>query len=172
MSALRGLTNDQKESINSMILQLDEMKKELETANQTVDESIETVRKIKFQCAQWVSSSLMLCCVHYAKSVEFIRREISDKHRQMIAKIDNARYEVAVMWEDRLMEEMGRLKIELESCYAEDRAEALQIAHTEKIEEIATLTNTFNQKEKELRNEVSNRRATEERVGYIAANIT
>lgn len=52
MAALRGLTNDQKESINSMILQLDEMKKELETANKTVDESIETVRKIKFQCAQ------------------------------------------------------------------------------------------------------------------------
>lgn len=76
----------------------------------------------------------------------------------MIAKIDNARYEVAVMWEDRLMEEMGRLKIELESCYAEDRAEALQIAHNEKIEEIASLTNTFNQKEKELRDEVSNSR--------------
>lgn len=72
----------------------------------------------------------------------------------MIAKIDNARYEVAVMWEDRLMEEMGRLKIELESCYAEDRAEALKTAHTEKIEEIACLTNKFNQKEKELREEV------------------
>lgn len=52
--ALRGLTDDQKESINSMIGQLDEMKRELETANKTVDESIETVRKIKFQCAQWV----------------------------------------------------------------------------------------------------------------------
>lgn len=35
-----------------MILQLDEMKKELETANEAVDESIETVLKIKFQCAQ------------------------------------------------------------------------------------------------------------------------
>ncbi|KAJ6633036.1 Laminin subunit alpha-2 [Pseudolycoriella hygida] len=132
VAALRGLTNDQKESINSMIVQLDEMKRELETANKTVDESIETVRKIKFQCAQ----------------------EISDKHRQMIAKIDNARYEVAAMWEDRLMEEMGRLKIELESCYAEDRAEALQIAQTEKIEEITCLSNTFNQKEKELREEI------------------
>ncbi|XP_037032855.1 putative leucine-rich repeat-containing protein DDB_G0290503 isoform X1 [Bradysia coprophila] len=132
VAALRGLTSDQKESINSMIFQLDEMKKELETANKTVDESIETVRKIKFQCAQ----------------------EISEKHRQMIAKIDNARYEVAVMWEDRLMEEMGRLKIELESCYAEDRAEALQTAHNEKIEEITCLTNTFNQKEKELRDEI------------------
>lgn len=72
----------------------------------------------------------------------------------MIAKIDNARYETAVMWEDRLMEEMGRLKVELESCYAEDRAEALQIAQNEKIEEITCLTNQFNQKEKELRDEV------------------
>lgn len=54
------------------------------------------------------------------------------------------------MWEDRLLEEMGRLKIELESCYAEE----LQSAHGEKIEEIACLSNLFNQKEQELRAEV------------------
>ncbi len=138
-----------------MIFQLDEMKKELETANQTVDESIETVRKIKFQCAQWVLTIIQIIRFVVTKTDKiFFIREISDKHRQMIAKIDNARYEVAVMWEDRLMEEMGRLKVELESCYAEDRAEALQIAHTEKIEEITCLTNKFNQKEKELREEV------------------
>lgn len=51
-------------------------------------------------------------------------------------------------------EEMGRLKIELESCYAEDRAEALQQAQTESLQEIAELTKQFNAKEKELRSEV------------------
>lgn len=30
-------------------------------------------------------------------------REISDKHRLMISKIDEARGDVAVIWEDRLM---------------------------------------------------------------------
>lgn len=50
---------------------------------------------------------------------------------------------------------MSRLKIELESCYAEDRAESLQIAHAESLEEIAQLTASFNAKEKELRDEVT-----------------
>lgn len=54
---------------------------------------------------------------------------------------------------------MSRLKIELESCYAEDRAESLQIAHTESMEEIAKLTASFNAKEKDLREEVSIRQA-------------
>lgn len=49
---------------------------------------------------------------------------------------------------------MSRLKIELESCYAEDRAESLQIAHAENLEEIAKLTASFNAKEKVLRDEV------------------
>lgn len=34
---------------------------------------------------------------------EMVFREVSDKHRLMINKIDEARGEVAVMWEDRLM---------------------------------------------------------------------
>lgn len=49
---------------------------------------------------------------------------------------------------------MGRLKVELESCYAEDRAEALQQAQAESLQEISELTKQFNAKEKELRTEV------------------
>lgn len=49
---------------------------------------------------------------------------------------------------------MSRLKIELESCYAEDRAEALQIAQTESLAEITALKETFSAKEKELWKEV------------------
>lgn len=49
---------------------------------------------------------------------------------------------------------MSRLKIELESCYAEDRAESLQIAHAESLETIKQLSNQFNDKEKQLREEV------------------
>lgn len=49
---------------------------------------------------------------------------------------------------------MSRLKIELESCYAEDRAEALQIAQTESLAEIVALKESFSVKEKELWKEV------------------
>lgn len=49
---------------------------------------------------------------------------------------------------------MSRLKIELESCYAEDRAESLQIAGTESLAEINALKESFSLKEKELWKEV------------------
>lgn len=49
---------------------------------------------------------------------------------------------------------MSRLKIELESCYAEDRTEALQNANAERLEEIDQLTASFIEKEKTLRDEV------------------
>lgn len=52
VSQLRGLTNVQSDSIRSMTRQLDELKEELTEANNTVAESLETVRKIKFQCQQ------------------------------------------------------------------------------------------------------------------------
>lgn len=52
VNQLRGLTNVQSQSITSMTQKLDDLKYELEDANNTVAESIETVRKIKFQCEQ------------------------------------------------------------------------------------------------------------------------
>lgn len=51
-------------------------------------------------------------------------------------------------------EEMSRLKIELESCYAEDRTEALQNAAKESLAEINALKESFSAKEKELWKEV------------------
>lgn len=52
VAQLRGLTSVQSESIVSMTKKLDDLKEELEEANQTVNESLETVRKVKLQCEQ------------------------------------------------------------------------------------------------------------------------
>lgn len=49
---------------------------------------------------------------------------------------------------------MSRLKIELESCYAEDRTEALLIAGNESLAEINALKESFILKENELNKEV------------------
>lgn len=49
---------------------------------------------------------------------------------------------------------MTRLKIELESCYAEDRAEALSIAHNERLAEISQLKDEFCARENLLRTEI------------------
>lgn len=53
VTQLRSLTTVQSESIVSMTKKLDDLKEELEEANQTVNDSLETVRKIKFQCEQY-----------------------------------------------------------------------------------------------------------------------
>lgn len=49
---------------------------------------------------------------------------------------------------------MLRLKVELESCYAEDRADSLRHAHEEYCEEIAALKESFSFKEKVLKDEI------------------
>lgn len=49
---------------------------------------------------------------------------------------------------------MLRLKIELETCYAEDRADALKKAHEEHIEEINRLKETYSFKEQMLQDEM------------------
>lgn len=81
VAQLRGLTNDQRESIKSLQNQLSELKSELEYANARVEAELENVRKVKQQC----------------------KNELSDKDRQMINKIEEARGDVAVIWEDRLL---------------------------------------------------------------------
>lgn len=49
---------------------------------------------------------------------------------------------------------MLRLKIELETCYAEDRADTLRRAHEEHLEEINRLKETYSFKEKMLQDEI------------------
>lgn len=50
--------------------------------------------------------------------------------------------------------EMLRLKIELETCYAEDRVDALRRAHEEHIADVNQLKDTFAFREQLLRDEV------------------
>lgn len=54
---------------------------------------------------------------------------------------------------------MTRLKTELESCYAEDRTESLQIAQSESLAAIAQLKEEFCAREKELRDEIAELKA-------------
>lgn len=49
---------------------------------------------------------------------------------------------------------MLRLKVELETCYAEDRADALRKAHEEHIEEVQELKEQLQFKEQMLRDEI------------------
>ncbi|XP_037904457.1 putative uncharacterized protein DDB_G0282133 isoform X4 [Hermetia illucens] len=135
---LRGLTNDQRESMSSMSEQMTELRDDLEAANKRLEEEIENVRKIRLHCDN----------------------ALSDKDRQMIQKIEEARGTVAVEWETRLLEEMTRLKHELEMVHAEERREALDKLQAEHIEEIKVLTCRYGANEEELQMEVAKLRQT------------
>lgn len=62
--------------------------------------------------------------------------------------------EVAMQWEERLMEEMFRLKTELEQMYSEMRIKELDDIRRDFARETQQLTDGFRGREQELKNEV------------------
>ncbi|XP_031632588.1 uncharacterized protein LOC116346591 [Contarinia nasturtii] len=132
LSALRGLTNEQRQAITYLTQQLEEMKLKLDETTEQLEEATMKIHKIAVKFAS----------------------DLSDKDREIITRIDEVRCEVAAMWEDRLLNEMLRLKDELETCFAEDHMEAVQKAQREHMEDIVQLKESFAFREKILSDEI------------------
>jgi hypothetical protein len=79
---------------------------------------------------------------------------LSERERSAQNRLEIARGEVAMEWEQRLMEEMSRLKGELELCHMEDQNVALNEAKAEYLKEIQALATKFKQKEEQIQIEV------------------
>ncbi|XP_055905108.1 putative leucine-rich repeat-containing protein DDB_G0290503 isoform X2 [Eupeodes corollae] len=146
---LRGLTNEQENSITSMREQIEELKADLVTANENLEEQIECVRKIKYQC----------------------NNALYDKEREMLQKIDDVRNEAASLWENKLITEMTRLKMELESVYVDERREELDKLQAEHIEELKALTSRYTANEEELRAEIAQLRSSLQQRNEEYANL-
>lgn len=84
----------------------------------------------------------------------FFSSQLSEKERETINRIEIARGEIAIEWEDRLMEEMCRLKLELEQCHLDDRNVALNELREEALIATQVLTTKFKEREQELVDEV------------------
>lgn len=82
--------------------------------------------------------------------------QLSEKERSTIHRIEIARGEAAMEWEDRLMEEMCRLTLELEQVHLDERNSALNKLKAEHLAETQTLTAKFKELEQKLLDEVSN----------------
>lgn len=80
---------------------------------------------------------------------------MSEKERSALNRIEIARGEIAMEWENRLMEEMCRLKSELEQVHLDERNVALRKSKAEALLEAQSLTAKFKQREEELIDEVS-----------------
>lgn len=132
VKGLRGLTGEQCENLASIMRQLEEAKEELNEANERCEEEIRSAQKIKVQCENEV-----LCKERYAQ-----------------IKIEEAKMQISVQWERKLMEEMLRLKCELEAVHAEDRKDALEQLKEETTGQINELVKAHKALEKSLNEEV------------------
>ncbi|XP_017023670.1 uncharacterized protein [Drosophila kikkawai] len=132
VNSLRGVVSEQEQSIQTLMDRIENLKADLQSANDNLEAQIEAVHKIKYQCDN----------------------AIYDKERQTIYKIDEVRNEAAAFWENKLYTEMTRLTNELESVYVDERREALDKLQNEHIEELRALTNRYTANEEELRAEI------------------
>uniref|UniRef100_A0A182SLW0 Uncharacterized protein n=1 Tax=Anopheles maculatus TaxID=74869 RepID=A0A182SLW0_9DIPT len=128
---LRGLTYDQKESLVTMTRQVESMKAELETAYNKLEEEMVKVQQIKNRC------EYQLC----------------EKEREALNRIEIARGEIAMQWEDRLLHEMNRLKVELEQTHMEERTSAIEKIRLEALAETEAMSQRFSEREKQLKAE-------------------
>lgn len=87
----------------------------------------------------------------YASDIHNLFRDIQDKERSL----EVARGAIAIQWEDKLLDEMGRLKMELEQIGLEDKHSALAKMKAEYEDELLELTAKFNSKQEELEKEIS-----------------
>lgn len=79
---------------------------------------------------------------------------MSEKERTALNRIEIARGEMAMEWEERLMEEMCRLTLELEQVHLDERNSALNKQKDEHLLETQALTAKFKQHEQKLLDEV------------------
>lgn len=133
VKGLRGLTGEQRENLSHIMRQLEEARADLEEANERCEEEIKSAQKIKTQC-----ENELLCKERYAQ-----------------IKIEEAKMQISVQWERKLMEEMLRLKLELEAVHADDRKESLDKLKAEYTVEINGLVKAHKELEKTLNEEVS-----------------
>lgn len=81
--------------------------------------------------------------------------QLSEKERSALNRIEIARGEIAMEWEDRLMEEMCRLTQELEQVHLDERNSALNKLRAEQLLETQELCTKFKQQEQKMLDDVS-----------------
>ncbi|XP_038107560.1 apical junction molecule isoform X3 [Culex quinquefasciatus] len=138
---LRGLTNDQKETLTVMTRQIDRLRNELEDASNKLEAEIVKAQQLKTRCEY----------------------QICEKEREALNRIEIARGEIAMQWEDRLLHEMNRLRVEMEQTNLEDRLSAINRFKREALQETEELTQKFNMREKQLKEEIESLKKTIER---------
>lgn len=137
---LRGVTKEQQEAIDLMIEQQEQMK--------NVEESLKLESKKLRKMVDMEKENLQhMQLVHH--------REIQDRERKLQITLEEKKTEIAMYWEERLLHEIGRLKMELEQLYLEEKHHAINAVKQEKEDEFIQAKKNWDRKIEECLREVS-----------------
>ncbi|CAG9854913.1 unnamed protein product [Phyllotreta striolata] len=100
------------------------------------------------------------------------QQEILDKERKLQQTLNEKRIEIAMYWEDRLLNEISRLKYELEQIYNEEKYSAVETVRKSKDDDFRKAERQWEQKFTEYLNEVQNlQKALDEKDEYYKNEI-
>lgn len=86
--------------------------------------------------------------------ISFSSSQLSEKERSASNRVEIARGEAAIEWEERLMHEMSRLTFELEQVHLDERNSSLHKQKAEHLVEMQTFATKLKQHEYTLLAEV------------------
>lgn len=82
-------------------------------------------------------------------------KDVADKERHTLIKLEQQRNEVAIQWEQKLRQECSRLKAELEQINAEEKHLAVELVKVQKEQEYLGMKKKWEDKVQECMHEVS-----------------
>lgn len=125
---LRGLTNEQRQSLNVMQSEVEELKAELQTATERAETEIENMRMLKYRCEM----------------------SIVDNQRYTQQRIETETMAIACQWEAKLMDQMSRLTNELNQINGEERQKAVEEVKEECLKQLTDMKNRYDKVQEEL----------------------
>lgn len=137
---LRNITREQEQNISSMVQQQQEMKIAEETLrNET--KRLRTLIEIEKENLQHMQR------IH--------QQEILDRERKLQQTLSQKKTEIAMFWEEKLLTECARLKMELEQMYNEEKYSAIEHVRKEKNDEFAKAKSSWEKKVQDCLKEVN-----------------
>lgn len=137
---LRDLTKEQQEAIKMMKDQQEQMKQ--------IEDSLKTESKKLRKIVDLEKENLQHMQLTH-------NREIQDRERKLQMTLNQKRTEIAMYWEERLLHEIGRLKMELEQLHLEEKYRAINVVKQEKEDEFIQAKKNWDKKIEECLKEVS-----------------
>lgn len=138
---LRDLTHEQETNIGVMVQQQEEMKiAEESLRNET--KRLRTLIEIEKENLQHMQR------IHH--------QEIMDRERKLQQIVSQKKTEIAMFWEEKLLTECARLKMELEQMHNEEKYSALEMVRMEKDAEFVKAKGVWEKKIQDCLNEVTN----------------